>query len=72
MAAEFSPLQSEVALRWLSVKGRTYTVEFKPAVNSGEGWEVLQGNIAGSGEALEVTDQVQPASRFYRLGVAQS
>ncbi len=59
-------------LNWLSVAGRTYSIQFNPAV-SGVAWQSLTNNIQGSGGALQVLEPITTgANRFYRLGVTKN
>jgi hypothetical protein len=60
-----------IALDWLSVTGRTYTVEFRSTVTGN--WQTLSNNIPGTGTALEILDPTgSGATRFYRLGVTRN
>ena len=61
-----------IALDWLSVTGRTYNIQFKPAL--GGAWQPFASNIPGTGAMLEVQDSESAGSsnRFYRLGVMKN
>jgi parallel beta-helix repeat protein len=61
-----------IALNWLSVTGRTYSVQFAPTV--GSGWQLFSNNIPGTGAMLEVHDPlaVGSSNRLYRLGVVKN
>lgn len=68
--AQVFSLENSVALRWPSVVGRTYQIEFKPLAGPAEAWQTAVSNLAGSGTLLEWRDPTTvAASRFYRLGV---
>ena len=65
-------LENRVALRWLSVTGRTYRIEFEPVLGPTGAWQTAVTNLAGSGALMEWRDTVTgTSSRFYRLGVAK-
>lgn len=55
-----------ISFAWHSVPGRSYTLEFKEAVNKGT-WQVLQSQIALPGGSTSVTDRLSTGQRFYRL-----
>jgi hypothetical protein len=59
---------SGTALCWLSVTGRTYSIQYKPGLSGT--WQALTSNIAGCGATLEVQDCPKTnRTRFYRLEV---
>jgi hypothetical protein len=61
-----------MALSWLSVTGRTYTVQFKSDVVGGT-WQTLTNNLQGTGALLQCFDSINGGSnRFYRLGVTRN
>jgi len=65
-------LEKRVALRWPSVLGRIYTIEYKPALGPIGGWQTAVSNLAGSSVLMEWQDPVPGnTARFYRLGVAK-
>jgi hypothetical protein len=65
-------LENRVALQWPSVTGRTYTVEYKPALGPAGVWQKAVTNVAGSGALIGWQDTVTGnASRFYRLSVTK-
>jgi hypothetical protein len=81
--ASFLRLQSSTAagtnviLSWLSVAGRSYTVQFKSTLESSP-WQILTNNVAGTGpigagSPVQVIDPLNPAgNRFYRLAVTKN
>jgi hypothetical protein len=77
LQAQASSDSNSTLLSWLSVTGRTYTVQFKTAL-TGSAWQALSNNLQGtgpifSGTLLQVSDPVTTAAkRFYRLGVTKN
>lgn len=72
LSASVLSAENSVVLRWASVVGRTYKVEWSPAFEHAPGWQVLSEKIPGCGTALECRDPISGASpRFYRLGVVK-
>jgi Right handed beta helix region/Disaggregatase related len=66
------PLENCAALRWDSVTGRTYSVEFQPVLGPTCVWQTATGNLPGCGTTMEWRDPAGgPAQRFYRLGVVK-
>ena len=71
MEIAFVALQNEVALRWHSVSGRSYTLEYKSSLNPGSQWEILEDNIAGSDGVTERSTPALPPC-FFRLSVKKN
>jgi hypothetical protein len=66
------PLESRVSLEWLSVTGRTYTVESASALGSVSPWQKAVTNLAGTGSLMRWQDSVGgDAARLYRLSVTR-
>ncbi|MCL4786851.1 MAG: DUF1565 domain-containing protein [Verrucomicrobia bacterium] len=62
--------QNRTALRWSSVAGRSYHIEFRPRLDPTETWHTAVSHLSGSGHLLEWQDTTTEAgSRWYRLGV---
>jgi hypothetical protein len=70
--ATAAPMQNQLVLRWPSVTSRSYTVEFKSALDPAGVWQVLESSILGSGSILERRDTFQGTRRFYRLGMMKN
>ncbi|MCW5554391.1 MAG: DUF1565 domain-containing protein [Verrucomicrobiae bacterium] len=70
LSATLLPLENRVALRWLSVTGRTYTLDYGDSFGTTGSWHPLMPNLPGVGEMMEYRDvPVGPTQRYYRLGV---
>ena len=50
-----------------TVTGQFYQVQYRDGLAAGP-WSILATNLAGSGDALSVTDTNPVARRFYRVG----
>lgn len=72
VSADFDSSQGEVVLRWLSAVGRNYSIYFKPGFGLANNWQLLRGNLSGSGMVMEHRDGVLPAGRLYRLSVTRN
>jgi plastocyanin len=57
---------TNITLSFLSESGRTYTVEFKPQLDSAQ-WQTLS-NFVANGTNATVSDTNTNAQRFYRVG----
>jgi hypothetical protein len=65
-------LENSVALRWLSVTGRTYAIHWKAAPGQVGAWQELMNSIPGCGDIMECREPYAGVSRrFYRLSVAK-
>lgn len=63
---------NQIALRWPSVLGRTYTIEYTSTLAPSGGWQTAVSNLAGSGAWMEWQNSVtENPVRLYRLGVAK-
>jgi hypothetical protein len=70
LSVQMLSVENSVALRWPSVAGRSYTIEYQPLASPTENWQTAISNLAGSGATLEWRDPTaRVTSRFYRLGV---
>jgi len=61
--------QHQVRLRWLSVPGRSYQLEYKSSAAPGGGWTVRESSIPGSGSMIERRDTISEHLRCYRIQV---
>jgi hypothetical protein len=61
---------SDVVVKFPTVSGKTYRVEYSPSLQSGS-WAVVQDNISGTGALVQVTDSSASgqSKRFYRIVV---
>jgi hypothetical protein len=70
LSVQVLSLENNVALRWPSVAGRSYSIEFKLLASPAENWQTAISNFAGSGATLEWREPTTGVtSRYYRLGV---
>ncbi len=70
LSAGLTSSANRIALRWSSVAGRSYHIEFRPRLDPTETWHTAGSNLTGSGHLLEWQDTTTEAgSRWYRLGV---
>lgn len=70
LSASLLSAENRVALRWPSVAGRTYTLEYGDPFGTTGSWHPLMPNMPGVGEMMEYRDApVGPSQRYYRLGV---
>ncbi len=70
LSASLLPSENRVALRWPSVAGRTYTLEYGDFFGATGIWHPLMQNMPGVGDMMEYRDApVGPSERYYRLGV---
>jgi hypothetical protein len=66
------PLEGGISLEWLSVTGRTYTVESTPAIGGVSPWQKAITNLPGTGSLMRWQDTVgSNTSRLYRLSVTR-
>lgn len=72
LSASLDNKGNEVILRWLSAAGRNYSIYFKPGFGIADDWQLLRGNIMGSGMIIEHRDTVLPDGRFYRLSATRN
>jgi hypothetical protein len=69
---QHSEAATSVTLRWMSVTGRMYAIEFVPTLANDGGWKPLLENIRGSGAEIEWRiPTLEAAMRLNRLGVAR-
>ncbi len=60
-----------LALRWTTVAGRKYAVEFSAALN-GLQWTPLANNLVGTGQELQYVDPVvSNQNRYYRIRLVE-
>ena len=59
-------------LKWASVAGKVYKVEFKDDLNEAS-WSTLNSAVTAAAESTEITDQNAGGSshRYYRIQVAE-
>ncbi|HWQ90376.1 MAG TPA: hypothetical protein VN673_01805, partial [Clostridia bacterium] len=61
------PELGSVVLRWASISGRTYRLEYKENCSDGQ-WESVTPDIVATGTATAITNTLNQASqRYYRL-----
>jgi hypothetical protein len=71
--ARLLPAASGVSLGWLACTGRTYAIEFQPALGAVNTWQVLSNSICGLGTWIECCDAAPGyTQRFYRLVVKRN
>jgi hypothetical protein len=77
LQAQAPPPGDAMVLSWLGVLGRSYAVQFQPALAGGT-WQTLTNNLPGTGPIfvgapLQVQDGIGPGTnRFYRLQVIKN
>ncbi|MDQ8202169.1 cellulase family glycosylhydrolase [Pelagicoccus sp. SDUM812003] len=59
--------ENDIVVRFPTVEGKTYRLE-KSYTLLADSWSIVQDNIAGTGNTIEITDSGAD-SRFYRLAV---
>jgi len=69
LEGDLDAVQQEVVLRWPSVAGRFYKIEFKASMDPSGAWEMMEESIPGTGSIIERRDAVSTSARFYRAGV---
>lgn len=70
LTAKLHLQENSIALRWPSVIGRTYTIEYGTSLGATGNWHTLMANLPGFGAMMEYHDTLGEAGqRYYRLGV---
>jgi hypothetical protein len=70
LEAILSVIGKGLTIRWLTVAGRLYAIEFNNGFAWPSDWQNLESNLVGTGAVLEWSCPIQDAtSRIYRVQV---